>query len=193
MKKIFSMLPFLFVLPLPIFTQEVDFKEAVEKCFKKPQTYLIPTEEQKQCLIGLTAPNFQAISITKEKIELNKLRGKVVVLYFWYVSCGDACLRQLPGLNEVAKRYRFQDVHFLALADDEEATILEEFLPQYEFWFKIIPNAQTIISDTFQHRLGFPAWMVLDKNGKITLIDVGGKTSKEVIENLIPAIEAAMQ
>ncbi|MDX1942404.1 MAG: TlpA disulfide reductase family protein [Saprospiraceae bacterium] len=167
-------------------SQELSYKEALKKCRERNE---IPYDPK--CVIGLEAPNFIGLTIEKEAMELAQLHGQVVVLYFFYNSCGDPCLKQIPALNEVVKKYRFRDVQFLALADDPENVVFEEFLPTNEFWFKIIPDANEIIWQIFEQPFGLPALFVIDRQGKIAYLKSGGPIVAEAIqENMTELIEA---
>lgn len=183
---------FLWSISCLSFAQVTDFKEVIKRCreeSKKRGDFITSMD----CYIGATAPNFQGKTITGEPIELAKLRGQIVVLYFFYHSCGDPCNGQIPALNEVVKKYRFEDVKFLALADDSEPELVAEFLRTNEFEFKVIPQAQNIIWETFGNPAGFPALFVIDREGKIQHLSAGGSSEKEQIkvvqETLIAVID----
>lgn len=195
MKNLFFIIVLFFLFPVLASAQETDFKEIVKKC-REESSKLREQEDLElsfDCYIGATAPNFQAKTITGESIELAKLRGQVVVLYFFYHSCGDPCNGQIPALNEVVKKYRFDDVKFLALADDSEPELVEAFLREQEFEFKVIPQATDIIYETFYNPAGFPSLFVIDRKGKIQYLSSGGSAEKEQIkarkDNLITIIE----
>lgn len=191
MKKHLLSLGILLVLILNAAAQEVGFKTIVNDCWKKANEI---NEEGAfvKCLIGQQAPNFKAKTITGDPIELTKLRGQVVVLYFFFHSCGEPCNAQMPALNEVVKKYRFEDVEFLALADDSETELLAEFLRGREFEFKVIPEASEIIWKTFAHSIGFPALYVIDREGKIQYLTSGGSTKKEYIQPQMEVLKMAI-
>ncbi|MFN7119431.1 MAG: TlpA family protein disulfide reductase [Saprospiraceae bacterium] len=165
-----------------IIAQENNFKAMLEKCWTELEKNGGDFTERSKCLLDLAAPNFQAKTTTGEGIELTKLRGQVVVLYFFYHSCGTPCDAQIPALNEVVKKYRFEDVKFIALADDSEPELVDAYLREQPFEFKVIPLAQDIIWETFANPAGFPALMVIDRGGKIKHFNPGGPTEKDMIQ-----------
>ncbi len=48
--------------------------------------------------------DFEAITITDEKIKLSKLKDKIVVLNFWFRSC-KLCLVERPYLQKLTEKY----------------------------------------------------------------------------------------
>jgi peroxiredoxin len=68
-------------------------------------------------IFGKLAPTFDARSLDGEALNLATLRGKVVVLNFWYVSCGP-CRVKIPGLNQLVSEFQGKGVVFIALALD---------------------------------------------------------------------------
>jgi uncharacterized protein (TIGR03435 family) len=58
--------------------------------------------------------------------EWGDLRGKVVVVEFWATWCAP-CIANIPHLNELAERFRGQDVVFIALTAEPRETV-EPFL-----------------------------------------------------------------
>lgn len=196
MKKKLITLSLFTCFALLLVAQEGSFKEILEKCRRETQPagadIIIPNTKVFDCLIGVTAPNFQGKTTTGEPVELAKLKGQVVVLYFFFHSCGEPCDAQIPALNEVVKKYRFDDVKFLALADDSEPELVDAYLREHFFEIKVIPQAHDIIWETFAHSIGFPALYVIDREGKVQYLTSGGSTEKEYIQPQMEALKMAI-
>lgn len=184
MKNAILLSSLLFLVTLDMFSQTLSYQEAIKKC--QEESNLTPA-----CVLGLDAPDFSAVTLESEAVQLSKLKDNVVVLYFWYNSCGAPCLKQIPALNEVVKKYRYRNVKFLALTDDPEYVIREEFLPQQEFYFNIVSDAHDIIWKTFMQPFGLPTILVIDQQGKIAHLQSGGPiTDAGVEENCLKLIGA---
>ena len=88
------------------------------------------------------------------------LKGKVVVLNFWFVGCAP-CIVEIPGLNRLVKELEGRDIVFLALALDGPKT-LRSFLREKAFDYHIVPAAAKIakrvrgeyLSDARSYRRG---------------------------------------
>jgi peroxiredoxin/tetratricopeptide (TPR) repeat protein len=69
------------------------------------------------------APDFTLKNLDGKPVSLSSLRGKVVLLSFWFPACGP-CRLELPLMQKVYEQYKGKGVEFLALdmtADDSGA------------------------------------------------------------------------
>lgn len=90
-----------------------------------------PEEAQRSIKkIGETAADFTLERKTQSKQEsfkLSSLQGKAVVLNFWATWCGP-CIKELPSLLSVAKRYRERGLVVVAVSVDRDWATIERFL-----------------------------------------------------------------
>jgi carboxyl-terminal processing protease len=135
---------------------------------------------------GSTATDFSGTSFDGSSVQLSKLKGKVVVLNFWFAGCVP-CVQEIPDLNGLVKKYAGKDVEFLAVTYDEKS-LVSEFLKKYPFDYKIVADAQSVV-DTYRIN-SFPTHIVLDKEGKILFTQFGLQTG--IIGNLTKNIEKAL-
>ena len=112
---------------------------------------------------GMSAPSFAARTLDGRSISLAELRGKVVVLSFWFIGC-PACRSMEPQLNEFKARFTGSDVVFLAMTTDPKDE-LEKYLKKVRFDYVQAADAKEAMS-RFSFR-GFPKNIVIDKQGKI--------------------------
>jgi len=123
----------------------------------------------------LVAPAFNLTSLDGKKFELASLRGKVVVLNFWFTGC-EPCIAEMPKLNELVKKFKNDEVVFIAPTWDKE-TALPAFLKKYPFKYNIVANAGDLIINTYSdgtENVVMPTHIVIDKEGKIDTRIVGG-------------------
>ena len=113
---------------------------------------------------GTDAPVFSAHMIDGKFIDAADLKGKVVVLNFWFIGC-PGCMEELPKLNALATKYNDRDkVVFIAVATNT-AQELRQFLPRNRFDYKMIGSGQAVL-DLFNFS-GYPRNIVIGKDGKI--------------------------
>ncbi|NNJ54686.1 MAG: TlpA family protein disulfide reductase [Bacteroidia bacterium] len=108
-------------------------------------------------------PDFNFETVEGASISSNDLKGKATILVVWATWCGD-CIREIPELNELAKKYENnENVDFVAFSDEDVQTI-NNSLEKYPFNFKQVPNSKSF-SDQIKSGLvkHFPQVMVLNK------------------------------
>src|SRR4029079_2071993 len=79
-----------------------DFQQQVDRLIDDFQKYRQYTEQQfkeRAALIGQPAENFQTTDLDGKPLALADLRGKVVLLDFWYRGCGWGVCR-MPHIEE---------------------------------------------------------------------------------------------
>lgn len=124
---------------------------------------------QSQSLEGQKAKDFKFKDISGTAYSLKALKGKVIVLNFWFVEC-KPCVMEIPELNELVEKYKQQDVVFLGLATNNEKKVLE-FIASHAFNYALVANTQAYANA--YHISGFPTHMVIDQNGKIAFSATG--------------------
>ena len=93
-----------------------------------------------------------------------ELRGKVVVLSFWFIGC-HVCRAIKPGLNTLKSRFVGRDdVVFLAMTADPSGDV-EKYLKKEPFDYTQAANAKASMTPFVFS--GFPKNIVIDRHGKI--------------------------
>lgn len=133
----------------------------------EPSGYPVsPLSPQKEPL-----PAFMVRTLEGRKIDSRALKGKIVVLNFWFTAC-KPCVLEIPELNALVESYRADtNVVFLAPALDQAAAITP-FLEKHPFAYQVIPDAGNLTRETFGIR-SFPTHLIADRNGNIHYRSVG--------------------
>ena len=116
-------------------------------------------------------------------ISLADLKGKIVVLNFWFTACG-GCITEMPDLNELKKGYDNKGCVFLAITYDDNIKV-NAFLAKNKFNYTIIPNAGEICKAYNIDE--YPASMVIDREGIVRFIY--NSVSGDVKSQLTKAID----
>lgn len=131
----------------------------------------------------VVAENFKAVATNGKSFELNSLKGKVVVLTFWSTRCA-ICQAEIPKLNELAENYKNENVVFLGLTMNNEATV-NSFVKKNPFNFNLLPDSFGVVLKYADKdgegniAMGFPAHFLINQNGEIELKTSGfDKTEK---------------
>ena len=139
-------------------------------------------EQEKNELIGTKATDFNLKDLKGKTHLLSELKGKVVVLNFWFVEC-KPCIMEMPELNELVEEFKEKNIVFLAIALNDKKQ-LKKFLKTTDFNYKVVANGQTS-TDSYGVK-GFPTNVIIDQNGKIHYVSTGiGPSNKENLQKAI--------
>ena len=113
---------------------------------------------------GMMAPTVSVRTLDGRTVSLADLRGKVVVLNFWFIGC-PACRALKPKLNQFKSKFAGRDdIVFLAMTTDPGPSV-ESFLKKEPFDYLQAAGAERAMSQ-FVFR-GYPKNIVLDREGRI--------------------------
>jgi peroxiredoxin len=136
---------------------------------------------------GEAFKTFKDKDINGEKIDINALKGKIVVLNFWFINC-PACRIEMPELNTVVADYvNDPNVVFVGLCLDQKEKI-KDFLQVTPFNFKQIADAR-YYGEKYSVTL-YPTTVVLDKQGLIRFNSVGADNTGYWIKKTITDINS---
>ncbi|MEI9911703.1 MAG: TlpA disulfide reductase family protein [Bacteroidota bacterium] len=172
--KVASVLLFITLLT-KVSSAQNDLFKCAEKNFLHMDTVLKqgknPWNEWHDCVIGKQMPDFSVTTISGQKIEAEKLRGKILVINLWFIDC-HPCIAELPALNKLVDAYRDKNVVFLAMTYETLKRLNVDFFPKYKFDFSLLSDADAVI-DMFGGS-GYPTTYIIDKKGKIKEAWIGG-------------------
>jgi len=121
-----------------------------------------------------TAEDFTVDIIDGEKFTLSQMRGdKFVIIDLWATWC-DYCILSMPHMQALQNRFP-EDIVVLAVNCGEKEETVRAFMEQsgYDFQFCLDPD-----SDFLNNRFpaeGIPHTIIIDKQGRIAMIDSGFK------------------
>ena len=135
-----------------------------------------PYTKWQGCIKGKEMPHLSFTTINGEKIETKDLKGKIMVINLWFTTC-HPCIAELPALNKLVEEYKGKDVVFLGISTDTKEMLDADFFPKYKFDFKIIANGRDVVRGI--GNTGFPTTYIIDANGKVVEVWIGGSTDKK--------------
>lgn len=143
---------------------------------------------QNMIKVGSPAPLFSAESIDGSQVDMEALRGKVVIITFWSTRC-EICRNEIPRLNEFKSRYEGRDVAFLALTM-ENSDRVQPFLKSNPFKFQVVPNSfEMVLKYADRDRqgvidMGFPSYFLVDASGNVAYRSSGWDKISEMDQRI---------
>lgn len=127
--------------------------------------------------VGFRAPGFTVRNLKGQRVQLADYQGKVVILNLWATWCGP-CRVEMPGMENLYRRYRSQDFEILAVsldkgADDE----VQKFTTEYQLSFPVLLDAERQVESLY-NTFTIPTTYVIDKNG-VVVAEVDGAKNWE--------------
>jgi thiol-disulfide isomerase/thioredoxin len=123
----------------------------------------------KNSLINKPVAAFNLVDINKNTWNTDKLKGKIIIINFWFTAC-NPCIQEMPHLNKLVAENKDSFVLFIAPAPENE-TQVKKFLKKYAFDYNIIPSSTEFISA--MDIKNFPTHLVVDKEGIIRQVFIG--------------------
>jgi peroxiredoxin len=113
---------------------------------------------------GTEAPLFDAPTVDGKYIGSTDLKGKVVVINFWFIGC-PACMGERLNLNELSAKFKDDpNVIFLAIAPDTPQAI-RQYTAKYPIDYQLIGSARSLVN-LYKFDV-YPRNIVIGKDGKI--------------------------
>ncbi len=149
----------------------------------------VPYVEPPPLSVGSAAPAWKlAGAANTDSLALIDLRGKVVLLDFWYSTCGP-CVMAIPDLEKIHKRHAKSGVVVLGVNCFEKPPAdPAAFLKRRGATYRTLVGGETIAKD--YHVGGYPTLFVIDRGG--TIVEIVEGYGKDVHKRVSRAIEAAL-
>jgi thioredoxin-dependent peroxiredoxin len=139
---------------------------------------------------GKPAPDFELQSDTGERVALNELRGRPVVLYFYPKDDTPGCTTQACGIRDVYTEFERAGAIVLGVSPDDERSHAK-FKEKYELPFTLLADTDHAVADRYgvwgEKKFAGKSYMGVIRSTFV--IDADG-TLKKVMRNVKPATHA---
>ena len=138
---------------------------------------------------GDKAPDFTVEMIDGSKIQLSKLKGKVVLINFWATWC-PPCREELKHVQkQLIDHFKGKDFVFLPISRGEKKEVVEAFRKKMNYTFPMGLDPKQEIYKLYASNY-IPRNFVVGKDGKVIYVSVGYTPEEfaemvEVIENAL--------
>jgi cytochrome c biogenesis protein CcmG/thiol:disulfide interchange protein DsbE len=121
-------------------------------------------------ITGSSAPNFELLSISGEKVQLTQFLGKPVIVNFWASWC-IPCKNEMPILEDMFEK-RTPGIILLGINYEEPRELVRNFISELKISFPVLLDPDGKVSDQYYLR-GYPTTYFIDSEGVLRAIHVG--------------------
>ncbi|WP_082989536.1 TlpA family protein disulfide reductase [Christensenella intestinihominis] len=119
--------------------------------------------------VGDIPADFEVELLNGEMITLSDLKGKVVLLNFWDLSC-KLCLLEMPAFDMLLDKYG-DDLVILAINSGDRKEKIEKYMSENSHSFKVGVDRARVIQFPGD---AIPYSLVIDRQGTIQSVHTGG-------------------
>jgi peroxiredoxin len=150
-KKFFLLMAALLLFTLPAYGEEKDL-------FSKIGIHAIRDKKK--------APDFHLEGLNGQKVQLNALKGKIIILNFWATWCGP-CKEEMPSMEALYQHYKERDFVLLTISVDYGGPEpVKKFIEKHHYRFPVLLDPKGKTLDLFEINK-IPATLIIDKKGKM--------------------------
>jgi peroxiredoxin len=147
----------------------------------------MPRKETALLAVGTTAPDWTLYDTEGKKTALSQLKGKVVLMDFFFVGCGP-CMKSLAPLERLCEKYKDKGFVLLSISDRDSKKLVAEFKKVQRIKNQMYPDGGNVAR--LYHVTAAPTFYFIDREGKITHVVLGCDDDFEqkmsvIIDNLL--------
>lgn len=120
-----------------------------------------------------SAPNITFTTITGELVEMQSLKGKVVLVNFWATDC-PGCIKEMPDLIQTYQDYKDKGFEIIAVAMpyDPPAQV-KNYVNMQQLPFKVMHDGLGEATYAFGQVSLTPTAFIYDKQGQLLRHTIG--------------------
>lgn len=116
---------------------------------------------------GTTAPGWNLYNTQGKKVTLAQLKGKVILLDFYFIGC-IPCMKTIEPLNKLYEKFKNQNVVIASITGRDRLKAVKEFDKNYHINYPGFVDAADAVKA--YHVVSFPTFYFIDKKGKIASV-----------------------
>ena len=120
--------------------------------------------------------------INSTPLDMEQLKGKIVVLDFWATWCGP-CIASIPKNNSLAEKYK-DDMVLIGVCHDRGAESMSNVVQSRGIKYPVCHDVGNTTINSFMVN-GYPDYYIFDKQGRLRIADCRNGSVETAIKLLI--------
>jgi peroxiredoxin len=139
-------------------------------------------------LVGHLAPEVTLVDLSNNPVTLSSLRGKVVVLNFWYAAC-DPCRYEMPIFERAYHEDGARGLVVLGVNIVDDAQTTSAFVAQLGIDYPIVRDRgqRAVLTYQVTHT---PTTFVIDRRGVVRAVVPGAITDSATLDGYLTPLLA---
>ncbi len=133
--------------------------------------------------VDFAAPELTLEDLSGESVSLKDHLGNVVLVNLWATWC-PPCREEMPTLQSFYEKYKANGFVLVAINQEETADVVEPFVKEFGLTFPVWLDIDYLAQREF-NTMNLPSSYVIDRNGRVRLMWIGG-ISKKNLEKYVP-------
>jgi len=118
------------------------------------------------------APQFSVVTLDRELVDLDSLKGKVVLMDFWGTWC-PPCVAAVPTLRDLQKKHAKDAFVLLSVSSDSDEAVVRAFADKNRLAWPQYWDRDRKVQQAFDVR-AFPTYVLIDDEGVVRFRTTGG-------------------
>jgi peroxiredoxin len=154
------------------------------KVEKKADADHKPAEFSLKDAVGQPAPEFSLKDANGQTVRPADYKGKVVLLDFWATWCGP-CKIEIPWFMDFERQFKDQGFAVLGVSMDEDGwAVIKPYVADRKMNYRVLLGNDQV-STSYGGLDALPTTLLIDRQGKIALVEFGVSKGKEEFKDAI--------
>jgi thiol-disulfide isomerase/thioredoxin len=129
---------------------------------------------------GELAPAWSGPLLDGGAVELESLRGKPVLVFFWADWCDKACFSSFPAFEQASKQWAGR-VEFLSVDFRGSAAEAKKIMEAGGYTFAVVDDSAGNVGDAWGIE-SVPLWVLLDADGRVVEVRIKSQSPEQLDE-----------
>jgi peroxiredoxin len=139
-------------------------------------------------LAGHYAPDATLVDVSGNQVALSSLRGKVVILNFWYAAC-EPCRLEMPALERYYQTHEGEGLVVVGADFVDDAQTIASFITTYGVTYPVFRDPGQRAYTTYQVNKT-PSSFTIDRQGVIRRVAAGPLDAATLDQTVRPLLGA---